>query len=67
MLDADQLGMMKTMLEGIDLSENGQALDAIREVGPHTHTHFKACFLLLLPPGTLTPYSFFVTTPAPRL
>jgi trimethylamine---corrinoid protein Co-methyltransferase len=51
-LDADQLGMMKTMLEGIDLSENGQALDAIREVGPgahflgcaHTQANFETAF-----------------------
>src|SRR3546814_904901 len=40
-LDADQLGMMQTMLEGVDLSENGQAMDAIREVGPGAH--FLGC------------------------
>jgi len=34
MMDVDQAGMMHTLLEGVDLSENGQALDAIREVGP---------------------------------
>ncbi|MGH8316000.1 MAG: trimethylamine methyltransferase family protein, partial [Steroidobacterales bacterium] len=28
-MDVDQAGMMHTLLEGIDLSENGQALDAI--------------------------------------
>ena len=33
-MDADQAGMMHTLLEGVDLSENGQAMDAIREVGP---------------------------------
>jgi hypothetical protein len=33
-MDADQLGMMEVFAKGIDLSENGQALDAIREVGP---------------------------------
>ena len=33
-MDADQAGMMHTLLAGVDLSENGQALDAIREVGP---------------------------------
>lgn len=51
-LDADQLGMMKTMLEGVDLSENGQAMDAIREVGPgahflgcaHTQANFETAF-----------------------
>lgn len=36
-LDADQLGMMQRLCEGIDLSANGQALDAIREVGPGSH------------------------------
>jgi trimethylamine--corrinoid protein Co-methyltransferase len=40
-MDADQLAMMRTMLEGIDLSENGQAMDAIREVGPGAH--FLGC------------------------
>ena len=33
-MDADQAGMMHTLLAGVDLSENGQAMDAIREVGP---------------------------------
>ncbi|PZM12863.1 trimethylamine methyltransferase family protein [Rhizobium tubonense] len=37
MIDQDQLGMMQKMAAGIDLSENGQALDAIREVGPGSH------------------------------
>ncbi|MCY4033711.1 MAG: trimethylamine methyltransferase family protein, partial [Hyphomicrobiales bacterium] len=36
-LDADQLGMMQRMCEGIDTSPNGQAMDAIREVGPGSH------------------------------
>lgn len=36
-MDADQLGMMQRMCEGIDVSENGQALDAMREVGPGNH------------------------------
>ena len=33
-MDADQAQMMQVFLGGIDLSENGQGLDAIREVGP---------------------------------
>ena len=33
-LDADQCGMMAVFVKGIDLSENGQALDAIRDNGP---------------------------------
>ena len=40
-LDADQLGMAHVLLKGIDLSENGQAMDAIREVGPGSH--FLGC------------------------
>jgi trimethylamine--corrinoid protein Co-methyltransferase len=40
-MDADQAGMMHTLLAGIDLSENGQAMDAIREVGPGKH--FLGC------------------------
>ena len=36
-LDADQLGVLHSLAEGIDLSENGQAMDAIREVGPGGH------------------------------
>ncbi len=36
-MDADQLGMMEVFAGGIDLSENGQALDAIRETGPGAH------------------------------
>ncbi len=52
MIDADQASMMGVLLKGIDLSENGQALDAIREVGPgnhflgcaHTQANFKTAF-----------------------
>ena len=51
-MDADQAGMLQTMMGGIDLSENGQAMDAIREVGPgkhflgcaHTRTNFETAF-----------------------
>jgi trimethylamine--corrinoid protein Co-methyltransferase len=51
-LDADQLGMMQVLAKGIDLSENGQALSAIREVGPgshflgcsHTQANFQTAF-----------------------
>ncbi len=51
-MDADQLAMMHNMLAGIDYSENGQAMDAIREVGPgshylgatHTQNNFKTAF-----------------------
>ena len=52
MMDCDQLGMMQKMLGGYDLTENGQAMDAIREVGPgghylgcaHTQANFKSAF-----------------------
>ncbi|WP_119461954.1 trimethylamine methyltransferase family protein [Rhodospirillaceae bacterium SYSU D60014] len=51
-MDTDQLGMMQVLAGGIDLSENGQALDAIREVGPgshylgcsHTQANFETAF-----------------------
>lgn len=52
MIDADQLGMMQRLSEGVDLSENAQALDAIAEVGPgshylgcaHTQANFQTAF-----------------------
>ena len=51
-LDADQCGMMGVFVKGVDLSENGQALDAIRENGPgqhflgtaHTLANFETAF-----------------------
>jgi trimethylamine---corrinoid protein Co-methyltransferase len=51
-LDADQLGMMATFVQGLDLSENGQALDAILENPPgqhylgtaHTLANFESAF-----------------------
>jgi len=36
-LDCDQLGMMATFVKGLDMTENGQALDAIRENPPGNH------------------------------
>ena len=52
MMDADQAGMMHTLLAGVDLSANGQALHAIHEVGPgkhflgcaHTQANFENAF-----------------------
>src|ERR1700749_387768 len=52
MMDVDQAGMMHTLLQGVDLSDNGQALSAIREVGPgkhflgcaHTQANFESAF-----------------------
>ena len=51
-MDADQLGMMQTLAQGYDLTENGQAMDALREVGPgshflgcaHTQANFETAF-----------------------
>src|SRR5215475_10798400 len=40
-MDADQLAMMQVLAAGMDMSERGQALDAIREVGPGSH--FLGC------------------------
>ncbi|WP_274424313.1 trimethylamine methyltransferase family protein [Chelativorans sp. YIM 93263] len=48
MMDIDQLGMQQRLCEPLDLSENGQAMDAIREVGPGNHylgcSHTQANF-----------------------
>ena len=53
-MDADQAAMMEIFMRGVDISENGQAMDAIREVGPgvhflgcdHTQRNFKTAFYL---------------------
>ena len=36
-MDCDQAGMLSVLLSGLDMSENGQAMDAVREVGPGKH------------------------------
>ena len=36
-LDCEQLEAQQRIAQGIDLSENGQAMDAIAEVGPGGH------------------------------
>ncbi|MSU90997.1 trimethylamine methyltransferase [Rhodobacteraceae bacterium 2CG4] len=51
-LDADQLGALHSLARGVDVSEAGQAMDALHEVGPgghflgcaHTQAHFKQAF-----------------------
>ena len=51
-LDADQANMIAVLLKGVDMSEKGQAMDALREVGPgshflgaaHTRANFKTAF-----------------------
>ena len=53
-MDCDQLGMMAVYAKGVDLSENGQAMDAIHEVGPgghflgcdHTQRNFEQAFYI---------------------
>ena len=52
MMDVDQCGMQQKLAAGVDLSENGQAMDAIAEVGPgshylgcaHTQANFQTAF-----------------------
>ena len=36
-MDAEQIAMLQSFSEGIDLSDNGLAMDAVREVGPGSH------------------------------
>tara|TARA_R110002072_G_scaffold27455_25_gene89339 strand:- start:3498 stop:5036 length:1539 start_codon:yes stop_codon:yes gene_type:complete len=51
-MDADQLGTLHHIAKGVEIDENAQAMDAIREVGPgghylgcaHTQANFKAAF-----------------------
>lgn len=51
-MDADQLGALHHLAQGIQMDEDAQALDAIREVGPgghylgcaHTQANFKSAF-----------------------
>lgn len=51
-MDCDQLAAQQKMAQGVDVSEHGQAMDAIREVGPgnhylgcaHTQANFKTAF-----------------------
>ena len=51
-MDADQANMIAVLLQGVDTSENGQAMDALREIGPgahflgaaHTQANFETAF-----------------------
>ncbi|MCC1492558.1 trimethylamine methyltransferase family protein [Cognatishimia sp. F0-27] len=51
-MDADQLGTLHHLAKGVQIDENAQAMDAIREVGPgghylgcaHTQANFKSAF-----------------------
>ncbi len=47
-MDVDQANMVQVLLGGADISDNGMAMDALREVGPGAHflgaTHTRANF-----------------------
>ena len=51
-MDADQLAILHHLAKGVDISENGLALDALEEVGPgghylgcaHTQWNFQSAF-----------------------
>ena len=51
-MDADQLGVLHRLANAVDLSDNGQAMEAVREVGPgghflgcaHTQQNFQTAF-----------------------
>ena len=51
-MDADQLGTLHHLAQGVIMDTNGQAMDALREVGPgghflgceHTQANFKSAF-----------------------
>jgi trimethylamine--corrinoid protein Co-methyltransferase len=51
-MDADQLGTLHHLAKGVSMDDNGQAMDALREVGPgghflgceHTQKNFKTAF-----------------------
>ncbi|NVK31607.1 MAG: trimethylamine methyltransferase family protein [Gammaproteobacteria bacterium] len=53
-LDAEQCGVLGQMGRGVDMSENGQAMDAFQQVGPgehflgcaHTQANFESAFLI---------------------
>jgi len=53
-LDCEQLEAQQIIASGIDMSENGQAMDAIKEVGPgghylgceHTQKNFQSAFFV---------------------
>lgn len=51
-MDCDQASMLAVLLEGVDMSENGLAMSALRDVGPgqhflgceHTQQNFESAF-----------------------
>lgn len=64
-MDADQLGVLHHIARGVDLSANGQGMEAIREVGPGGHylgcTHTRANFQTAFWRSELLDYKPFET------
>jgi len=62
-MDADQCAMMQMLAQGMDMSARGQALDAIREVGPGSHflgcAHTLANFESAFYQSTIADYSSY--------
>jgi trimethylamine--corrinoid protein Co-methyltransferase len=62
-LDIDQLAMMQALASNMDMSERGQALEAIREVGPGSHflgcAHTQANFETAFYQSMVADYSTF--------
>jgi trimethylamine---corrinoid protein Co-methyltransferase len=62
-MDADQCAMMQSLAQGMDMTERGQALDAIREVGPGGHflgcAHTQANFETAFYQSTIADYSSY--------
>jgi trimethylamine---corrinoid protein Co-methyltransferase len=62
-MDADQCAMMQMLSQGMDLTARGQALDAIREVGPGSHflgaAHTLANFESAFYESTIADYSSY--------
>ena len=62
-MDADQLAMMQALAMGMDLSERGQAMDALREVGPGSHflgcAHTQANFETAFYQSTIADYASY--------
>lgn len=62
-MDIDQLAMMQALSQGMDMSVRGQALDALREVGPGSHflgcEHTQANFETAFYQSTIADYSSY--------
>ena len=62
-MDIDQLAMMQLLAQGMDLSDRGQALDALREVGPGSHflgcAHTQANFQTAFHQSAIADYSSY--------